>query len=149
MLHFCYVATRFPPPSVCHAIPVSSQISTSEYLLHCSWRLGCCFKVTVPPLVDMCTSLDWTWPEGSRCLGGCRIAATAAENGINVEHHSSLSSTELCKTFLPSFEKHSQNVPLHTPKLLYGAIFPPATPETWQECLYTTLYSLFLPLKQK
>ena len=26
--------------------------------------------------------------------------------------------------------------------MLYGAIFQPAIPETWQECFYTTLYLL-------
>ena len=96
-------------------------------------------------LRDSVDSHNWTWPEGSRCLGGCRIAVAAAENGINVEHHSSLSSTELCKTFLPSFDNHSLNVPLPTPKLHYGTLFQSVIPETWQECLYTTLYSFFCP----
>ena len=44
------------------------------------------------------------------------------------------------KTFLLSFENHSQNVPLPTPKLHCCAIFQPAIPESWQECFYTTLY---------
>ena len=36
------------------------------------------------------------------------------------------------KTYVLSFEYHSQNVPLPTVKLLHGAIFQPAIPETWQ-----------------
>ena len=50
--------------------------------------------------------------------------------------------TKLTKTFLLSFDNHSQNVPLPTPKLHYSAIFKPAIPQTWQECFYTTLYML-------
>ena len=44
------------------------------------------------------------------------------------------------KTFLLSFEIHSQNIPLPTPKVHHGAIFQPAIPETWQESFFTTLY---------
>ena len=51
------------------------------------------------------------------------------------------------KTFLLSYENHSKNVPLPTPKLHNGAIFQQAIPETGQECLYTTLYSLGSVLK--
>ena len=45
------------------------------------------------------------------------------------------------KTFLPSSENHSQNVPLPTPNLHYGAIFQHTIPKTPQECFYTTLYN--------
>ena len=50
------------------------------------------------------------------------------------------------KTFLLSFENHSQHVLLPTPKLHYGAIFQPAIPETWQECFYTNLYTVRRPV---
>ena len=45
------------------------------------------------------------------------------------------------KTFPPSIENHPQNVPLPvpTPKMHHGAIFQPAMPETWQECVHYTL----------
>ena len=41
-------------------------------------------------------------------------------------------------------KNRSQNVSLTSPKLhlMYGAIFLPALPKTWQECFYTTLYNL-------
>ena len=42
------------------------------------------------------------------------------------------------KTLLLSVENRTQNVPLPTPKLHYGAIFQPTIPKTWQECSYTT-----------
>ena len=44
------------------------------------------------------------------------------------------------KIFLLSFENHSHNVPLHTPKLYNCAIFQPAIPKTWLECFYTKVY---------
>ena len=44
------------------------------------------------------------------------------------------------KTLLLSFKNHSENVPLPTPKMHYGAIFQNAIPKTWQECFYTNLY---------
>ena len=45
------------------------------------------------------------------------------------------------KTLRLSSENHLQNVLLPTSKLHYDVIFQPAMPETWQECLYTTLQS--------
>ena len=53
--------------------------------------------------------------------------------------------TESFKTFLLSFENHSQNVPLPTQKIHYGAIFQPAIPKTRQECFYITLYLVAQP----
>ena len=44
------------------------------------------------------------------------------------------------KKLLVSSENHPQNVPLPAPKMHYGAPFQPAIPETWQECVCTTLY---------
>ena len=46
------------------------------------------------------------------------------------------------KTFLRSSQNHPQNVWLPTPKMHYMATFKPTMPKTWQECFYTTLYSL-------
>ena len=62
---------------------------------------------------------------------------TTSQNGVNKVEIS----TELCKNAksckVP--DNHPQNVPLRTTKMHYGAIFQPPIPETWQECVYTTL----------
>ena len=52
----------------------------------------------------------------------------------------------LAKTLVLSSENQSHYVLLLTQKMPYGTIFQPAFPETWQVCLYITLYVKGLPL---
>ena len=56
----------------------------------------------------------------------CRSSWSAKNSAIDVR-------SEMCKTFLLSFENHSQNVPLPNPKMHYGAIFQPAIPRNRAE----------------
>ena len=65
------------------------------------------------------------------------IKLKSSRNGSSAH---SMHVSSCVETFLLSSENHPQNFPLPTPNLHYGAIFPPAISETWQECFYTTLY---------
>ena len=51
----------------------------------------------------------------------------------------STTSTELCKNIPAKFRE----LPLPTQKLHYGAMFQPATPQAWQESVYT-MYSVYI-----
>ena len=80
---------------------------------------------------------------------GIRDEEELQENLIREGRKSKLSKPDIkipicvqscAKKGLLSFENHSQNVPLPTPKFHYAAIFQPSIPGNWSECFYTTLY---------
>ena len=89
-----------------------------------------------------CFFAHFLWREDSKTslLMGRRFEMQWILDETTYQSYYSIGPNGAVKTFELSSENHPQNVPLHNPKLHYGAIFQPAIPETWQECLYTTLY---------
>ena len=95
----------------------------------CTWR-----PLTPQTKPRLICSPAW-WPHSRWSIRNNDMSHDSVVCTIRYDTISPVCTIQSCvKTFLLSFENHTQKVLLHIPKLHYGAIFQPSIPETLQKC---------------